>query len=118
MRIETDIRRFVRSKTFTLVVLLLLLIVIFTIATGGSFLKAGNIRSILNSLVIVTFLAIGEGFLIIYGNIDLSLGTVGTMCGLWALLLQIGDCHGISGSPARLLQVFYAVFSTLQWSTN
>lgn len=81
MRIETDIKRFVRSKTFTLVVLLLLLIVIFTIATGGSFLKAGNIRSILNSLVIVTFLAIGEGFLIIYGNIDLSLGTVGTMCG-------------------------------------
>ncbi len=75
------LKTFIRSKTFTLVVMLAVLIVIFTVATGGTFLKIGNIKTILNAIVIVTFLAIGEGYLIIYGNIDLSVGTVGTLSG-------------------------------------
>ncbi len=81
MKKAVDLRRFVQSKSFTLVFMLAVLIVIFTVATGGTFLKIGNIKTILNSIVIVTFLAIGEGYLIIYGNIDLSLGTVGTLSG-------------------------------------
>ncbi len=81
MKRAADLRRFVQSKAFTLVVMLAVLIMIFTVATGGTYLKIGNIKTILNAIVIVTFLAIGEGYLIIYGNIDLSLGTVGTLCG-------------------------------------
>ena len=78
---ETSVRKFVRSKTFTLVVMLAVLIAFFAIATKGSFLNIGNIKMIFNVIVIVIFLAIGEGFLIIYGNIDLSVGTVGTLSG-------------------------------------
>jgi ribose/xylose/arabinose/galactoside ABC-type transport system permease subunit len=81
MKKETSIERFIRSKIFTLVVMLAVLVVVFTVATEGTFLKFANIKMILNVIVIVVFLAIGEGFLIIYGNIDLSVGAIGTLAG-------------------------------------
>lgn len=76
------IKWFLKRKEFTLILMLLIVIVLFTALTGGMFVNPINIRNILNSMVIVSFLTIGEGMLIIYGNIDLSSGTVGTMCSL------------------------------------
>lgn len=76
------LRNFFRSKLFTLILVLLVLIVFFTAATGGKYVKPLNIRSILNSIVVVSFLAIGEGFLMISGCVDLSAGAVGTAAGL------------------------------------
>jgi len=76
-----SLNRILRSKVFTLAVMLFILILIFTIITSGRFLSAANMRNILNSMVIVSFLAVGVAFLIISGCIDLSLGAVGTLCG-------------------------------------
>ena len=82
MEKTTKTSKFLKSKIFTLILLLAAIVVFFAIATKGSFLKPLNIRNILNSMVLVSLLAIGEGMLIIAGNIDLSAGAVGTLAGV------------------------------------
>ena len=85
---------FFRSKIFTLCIVLVILMVLFAIVSGGATLKPLNIRTILNSIVIVSFLAIGEGFLIVSGCIDLSAGTVGTTSGIMLAVM-----YTIVGAP-------------------
>ncbi len=82
MEKNSKLRDFFKSKLFSLILVLLILIVVFSVATGGKFIKPMNIRQILNAIVIVSFLAIGEGFLIISGCVDLSCGAVGTAAGI------------------------------------
>jgi len=73
-------RKFTRTQEFSLVALLIVMVVVFSIITNGEYLGVENLTSILNVMVIATFLTIGEALLIIYGVIDLSPGYVGTMC--------------------------------------
>lgn len=84
---SSSVKQFLQSKLFTLLVIIVILCVLFTIVTEGNFLKMANIRSILNSMVLVSFLAIAEALLIISGCMDLSLGAVGTLCGCVCALL-------------------------------
>ncbi|MDR1299396.1 MAG: ABC transporter permease [Oscillospiraceae bacterium] len=85
-------RKLLRSKTSSLVILLLLIIAFFWIfSRNHSYLKLNNIRNILNSMVIYTLLAVGGGLLIIFGEIDLSPGYIGTAAGaMMAALLSEG----------------------------
>lgn len=84
-------KKIVRSKMFTLVVLLFIIVLVYTILSGGSFLGLRNIRNILQSTTIVSLMTIGAGLLMISGYIDLSLGGTGTMCAmLMAFLLSVG----------------------------
>jgi ribose/xylose/arabinose/galactoside ABC-type transport system permease subunit len=54
-----------------------------------SYLGLGNIRNILNSMVVYTLLAVGGGLVIIAGEIDLSPGHIGTAAGaVMAALLK------------------------------
>lgn len=79
------------SKLFTLCVLLVVIVVVFAITTKGSFLRLKNIRNILQSVTVVSFLAIGAGMLMIGGQVDLSLGGIGTLGPmLLAFLLGVG----------------------------
>lgn len=75
-----------------LLIVLILLIAIFGITTKGNFFRMANIRSILNAMTLVIFLAIGASFLMIYGGIDLSAGNVGTFaaCVMTTLVVYNG----------------------------
>jgi ribose/xylose/arabinose/galactoside ABC-type transport system permease subunit len=73
---------------FTLLVLLALLVVVITIASKGEFLKISNIKSILDSMFITAMLTIGAGLLLISGQLDLSTGALGTMCGIMLAFLM------------------------------
>ena len=64
---------------FTLCSLLVVIFIIFTIATGGRILRPRNLRNIMQSITVVSFLAIGSGMLMISGNVDLSVAAVGTL---------------------------------------
>lgn len=86
MEKRSPAKKFIGSKSFTLIALLVVIILFYAIVTKGNYLKLLNIRNILNAMVVTSFLAIGEGYLIIFGEIDLSTGAVGTMC---AVLLGI-----------------------------
>lgn len=107
------------AKNTALLVLLAAIIIFFSIAARvaglGTFFSVSNTKTILNSMVIVAFLTIGAGCLIISGNLDLSAGYVGTLCGVmvayfssnvgmpWALSLI---CAVIAGMVFGLFNAF------------
>ena len=87
------LKKFVRTKHFSLLVLLVLIVGFFWMfSKNHSYLKVNNIRNILNAMVIYTLLAVGGGLVIISGGIDLSPGYIGTAAGavLAALLANTG----------------------------
>jgi ribose/xylose/arabinose/galactoside ABC-type transport system permease subunit len=92
METRNRLRKIVASKEFTLVVLLAAIIIFFgVVSPNHSFLKARNIRSILDSMTLYTLFAVGGGLVIISGKIDLSPGYVGAAAGvLLAKLLSTG----------------------------
>lgn len=83
MEQTSKFKKFFASKTATLVGLLIVIVAIFTILSKGSFLNPINIKNILNMMVLYMLFAVGEGLLIISGELDLSPGYVGTMCGVF-----------------------------------
>ena len=79
------IRPLFRHKVFTLFILLIAMIVLFSIwsnARGGSFFQGRTVTNIFNSIVLSAFLSIGAGCLLISGNLDLSSAAVGALGGV------------------------------------
>jgi ribose/xylose/arabinose/galactoside ABC-type transport system permease subunit len=81
------LRPLFRHKVFSLFVILVAMIIMFTIwaelqGRGNHFFKATTMRNKLNSLVVSSFLAIGAGSLLISGHIDLSQSAVGAFGGI------------------------------------
>jgi ribose/xylose/arabinose/galactoside ABC-type transport system permease subunit len=93
MEKTNQVRKFLTSKIFTLLVLLAVIVVFFwALSPKHSFTSLNNIKNILNAMVLYTLFAIAEGMLIIFGEIDLSPGYIGTASGvlLAALLAFTG----------------------------
>lgn len=93
MEKTSRIRKLFTSKIFTLVLLLAIIVIFFQFTSPNfSYLKAGNIKNILNAMAIYTLFAIAEGLLLIAGQIDLSTGYIGAVSGvmLAALLANTG----------------------------
>jgi ribose/xylose/arabinose/galactoside ABC-type transport system permease subunit len=106
-----SVRKFFRSKMFSLLLILAIIVIIFSAFSGGSFLQLKNIRTIVNNMVVVTFLTIGASLLLISGNIDLSTGAIGTLCGILLASLLAG---GASWPVAVLAAIAVgAAFGTL-----
>ena len=63
---------------FALLVILVALIIVVEIISVDPFLTVINIRAIFDSMVITSMLTIGAAMLLISGQLDLSVGTVGT----------------------------------------
>jgi ribose/xylose/arabinose/galactoside ABC-type transport system permease subunit len=84
-------RGVVRSPMFSLLILFAALVIYFSAASKGLFLKPKNLVNILNAMAISALLTQGVSFLMISGKLDLSTGANGTLCGmLLAFLLQHG----------------------------
>ena len=87
------VKKFIRTKHFSLIALLILIVAFFWMfSKNHSYTGLNNIRNILNAMVIYTLLAVGGGMVIISGGIDLSPGYIGTAAGavLAALLSGTG----------------------------
>jgi len=69
MNKSSSFKNFMKRKEFSLILMLVLVIAFFAILSKGIFFKALNIRNILNAMVIVSFLTVGEAMLIIYGSV-------------------------------------------------
>jgi len=76
------IGRIFKSGALPIFVVCFACIIFFAIISGGTYLKLLNIRGILYSMVITGCLTIGVAYIIIYGEIDLSTGAVGTLCAI------------------------------------
>ena len=80
-----DFKEFTRTKIFTLIALEVLLIIIFSIwakAVGNDFLSFKTLITILDSMTLSSFLAIGAGCLLLAGHLDLSQASVGAFAGV------------------------------------
>ena len=80
---EKKIKPLLQHKVFSLVLLYIAMVIIFTVWAAikngqwNSFLKISIFRNILNSLVVSSFLTIGAGCLLIAGHMDLSQAAIG-----------------------------------------
>ena len=104
--------KFVKSKMFVLLVILAILATVVAILSEGRFLAVSNIRSILDSMVITSMLAIGAAMLLISGYLDLSMGTVGTAAAvMFAYLMYVQSWQW--GSALLLTLVAAAVIGII-----
>ncbi|GLQ99234.1 sugar ABC transporter permease [Dyella mobilis] len=83
-----DFRRlFVRYKILALLLALAAIWIFFHVATGGAFISARNLSNLLRQTSITGMLACGMVFVIIAGEIDLSVGSLlGLLGGVVAVL--------------------------------
>lgn len=76
-----------KSKMTTILIATVAIWVLFTILTGGNFLTTRNLSNLFRQMSITGILAIGMVFVIILGEIDLSVGsTLGLLGGVAAIL--------------------------------
>lgn len=61
-------------QTYTIILALVAIWVFFALLTGGAFLQPQNISNLFRQMTVTSFLAIGMVFVIVTGNIDLSVG--------------------------------------------
>lgn len=72
-------------------VALILLISVFALLAPETFLSAGNIKNILSQTAVLAFLATGVTFVLLVGEIDLSVANVAVLAGMMPSLLYIGQ---------------------------
>lgn len=103
MKRNMSIKRITSNKSFTLIVVLFVVLVLFRIL-NKDYLSLDNIKNILTSASVIGMLAIGISCLLISGQIDLSTGYVGTFGGIIiAIFMQQLGIHWI---PALLITLF------------
>lgn len=78
-------------QSFTLIIALVLIAIIFSACTGGEFLSSRNVSNLFSQMSVISVLAIGMTLVIVAGHIDLS----------------VGSLVGLTGGVAAILQVWY-----------
>lgn len=75
-------------QTYTIIIALIAIWALFAILTKGSFLSAQNISNLFRQMTVTALLAIGMVFVIVTGNIDLSVGKLAGFVSVIAAYLQ------------------------------
>ena len=81
-------------QSYTLILALVFIAIIFTIFTGGEFLSSRNLSNLFTQMSIIAVLAVGMTLVIVAGHIDLSVGSIVGVTGGIAAMLQVW--HGWS----------------------
>lgn len=75
-------------RSYMMIIALAFIWIVFGTASGGTFLFPQNISNLFRQMTIISFLAIGMVFVIVSGNIDLSVGSVCGFISVIAAALQ------------------------------
>ena len=94
---------FFSTKYFTLLIIIVALLVIFTVWSKGQMIMPINIRNILNNLVLLGLIGIGACFLMLYGELDISAGAIGSFAGCICALLAMR--MGIPSAIAAIIAI-------------
>ena len=90
MRILQAAKRFIRSKSMSLI-LVTCIVVIFFFLMNNNYVSGDNIRGIMNSMSVSAIIGVGMAFLLMGGGINLAASTEGCFGGvLIAMLMQTG----------------------------
>lgn len=114
MNITRSIRKFIRSKSMSLIIVAVVVACLFYVI-NHNYLGKDNIRGILNSMSISGILAIGMAFLLMGGGINLAAGAEGCFGALivtmtmkagvpWPLAIVVGV---VFGTCTGLLNSFF-----------
>jgi len=96
-----------KSKIATILIATVAIWVLFTVLTGGNFLTTRNLSNLFRQMSITGILAIGMVFVIILGEIDLSVGsTLGLLGGIAAIL---NVWFGFSAIPTMVITLILGI---------
>ncbi|WP_246050108.1 sugar ABC transporter permease [Aquibacillus sediminis] len=76
-------------QSYTLIIALLLIAIIFGVFTGGEFLSARNLSNLFTQMSVISVLAIGMTLVIVAGHIDLSVGSLAGLTGGISAILHV-----------------------------
>ncbi|MED4302010.1 sugar ABC transporter permease [Geobacillus stearothermophilus] len=76
-------------RSYTLIIALVFIAVIFGVLTDGEFISSRNLSNLFMQMSVISILAIGMTLVIIAGHIDLSVGSVVGLTGGIAAILQV-----------------------------
>ena len=110
MYIKKGFGVFIKSKLFFLLALLIGLIIVFIVwarIINTRFFTMDTIMAIADSMIVTSFLAIGAGFLMVSGRLDLSVARAGMFAGvLLAASIKFWDIPGRLGLvPGTLIMI-------------
>ena len=75
-------------QTYTIILALVGIWILFAFLTGGSFLSAQNVSNLFRQMTVTALLAVGMVFVIVTGNIDLSVGKLAGFVSVVAAYFQ------------------------------
>ena len=111
---DSVLKSLLKSDKLGLMIALILMVIVFHFLTEGKFFTGKNIINILIASAIVGLLTIGESYLLISGQVDLSPGSVAAFSGvLVAMLLSNGMNLGLSIVLVILAGMLVGVFNSL-----
>lgn len=76
-------------QSYTLIIALALIVILFTVLTGGEFITSRNLSNLFTQMTVISVLAIGMTFVIVAAHIDLSVGSLAGLTGGIAAILHV-----------------------------
>ena len=93
-----------RIRDYGMYIAFVVIVIMFTILTGGNFVKAQNIVNLVNATSFIAVLAIGMTLVIVIRHIDLSVGfLMGTLGALAAIFMEFWSIPTGASIPMVLL---------------
>ncbi|MDK2903885.1 MAG: D-xylose transport system permease protein [Clostridiales bacterium] len=77
------------ARSYTMIIALVVIWIIFTAFTGGGFLTPRNLSNLIRQMSITAILAVGMVLVMVAGHIDLSVGSVAGFTGALAAIMQV-----------------------------
>lgn len=105
-------------QTYTIILALVAIWILFAVLTNGAFFSAQNVSNLFRQMTVTSFLAIGMVFVIVTGNIDLSVGKLAGFVSVVAAYFQANVWYQlIPNMPlvAAMLSVIIGVGVGIIW---
>lgn len=90
-------------QSYTLIIALVVIAIIFGAFTSGEFLSSRNLSNLFTQMAVMSVLAVGMTLVIVAGHIDLSVGSIVGLTGGIAAMLQVW--HGSNTVTAVLAAI-------------
>jgi D-xylose transport system permease protein len=101
-------------QTYTIIIALILIWIVFTIATDGGYLSPQNISNLFRQMSVTSIMAAGMVLVIVTGGIDLS---VGRLAGFVSTVVAYNQLHRFTDNPpvAAIVSVLIGLAVGLLW---
>lgn len=100
-------------QTYTIILALVAIWILFAVLTNGSFLTAQNVSNLFRQMTVTSFLAIGMVFVIVTGNIDLSVGKLAGFVSVVAAYFQANVWYQIIPDQPLIAAVLSVLIGVL-----